>query len=297
VDISVVIPSYNTAGTIGKTLDALSRQVTTCSLEVIVVDCSETDDVAAICEKSGIVRLLREQERFNPGQGRNIGARAATGTLLVFVDADVHLAPDALQAALSYYQAGHFMFGGALELDETAATTASYLEHWFFNHEAQAGRPECPRANLSSALMIVERELFLSAGGFADIPRMQDTELSERMARRGVSLTFTPTVLAHQVQDSSMGQVLRKVRVNGRNLYFIRHGAASWLRNVAFFLLLPAMALAKVTRIVARHLRYQDARKRLVTIRLLPLLYWAGIEWMLGFYAALIFRGGISRSR
>lgn len=297
MDISVVIPSYNTAGTIGKTLDALSRQVTTGSFEVIVVDCSETDAVAAICEKSGLVRLVREQKRFNPGEGRNIGARAATGTLLVFVDADVHLAQDALEAALSYYQAGHFMFGGALELDETEATTASYLEHWFFNHEAQAGRPECPRANLSSALMVVERELFLSAGGFADIPRMQDTELSERMARRGVSLTFTPTVLAHQVQDSPMGQVLRKVRVNGRNLYFIRHGAASWLRNLGFFLLLPAMALAKVTRIVARHLRYQDARKRLVTVRLMPLLYWAGVEWMLGFYAALIFRGGISRQR
>jgi glycosyltransferase involved in cell wall biosynthesis len=297
VDISVVIPSYNTAGTIGRTLDALRQQVTSRSYEVVVVDCSEADEVATLCERSGIARVVRQGQRFNPGEGRNIGARAATGQLLVFVDADVRLAEDALDAAFRFYEGGHFMFGGALELDESDATTASYLEHYFFNHEAQARRPECSRANLSSALMIVERELFLSAGGFADIPRMQDTELSERMARRGVSLTFTPSVVAHQIQDSSMRQVLRKVRLNGRNLYFIRHADSSLLQNVGFFLLLPAMAFAKVTRIVLRHLRYQDRRKRAVTLRLLPLLYWAGLEWMLGFYAALIFRGGISQSR
>jgi len=297
VDLSVVIPSYNTALTIGKTLEALAAQATTATREVIVVDCSEDDAVAVVCERFPGVRVLRESRRFNPGEGRNIGAQAAQGQLLVFVDADVHLAPGALTAALDYYQAGHFMFGGALELDEAEATTASYLEHYFFNHEAQAGRPECPRANLSSALMVVERELFLSAGGFADIPRMQDTELSERMARRGVSLTFTPTVLAHQVQDSTLEQVLRKVRVNGQNVYFIRYADGSWLKSVAFFLLLPFLTLAKVSRIVWRHMRYQDARKRRIALRLTPLLYWAGGYWMAGFYSALIFRRGISQSR
>lgn len=297
LDLSVVIPSYNTASTIGKTLEALARQSTTRQREVIVVDCTADDSVALVCARFPTVRVLREAERFNPGEGRNIGARAATGRLLVFVDADVHLAEGALEAAMAYYEAGHFMFGGALELDESEATTASYLEHWFFNHEAQAGRPECPRQNLSSALMMVERELFSSAGGFADIPRMQDTELSERMARRGVTLTFTPTVFAHQVQDSTLSAVLRKVRLNGQNLYFIRYGEASWLRRALFFLLLPLMTVAKVTRIVLRHLKYQDARKRLVTLRLIPLLYWAGLHWMLGFYSALIFRRGISQSR
>jgi len=297
VDISVVIPSYNTAHTIGQTLEALARQTTTASREVVVVDCSPDDSVADVCRRFSDVRLIRETQRFNPGEGRNIGAKAASGQLLVFVDADVHLAPSALDAALAYYRAGHFMFGGALELEENGATTASFLEHYFFNHEAQASRPECPRANLSSALMVVERELFLGAGGFADIPRMQDTELSERMVGRGVSLMFTPTVLGHQVQDSALAQVLRKVRLNGQNLYFIRYANGSALRKVAFFFLLPVITCAKVTRIVLRHLRHQDARKRWITLRLVPLLYWAGVHWMVGFYDALLFRRGISRSR
>src|SRR6187455_602131 len=98
VDISVVIPSYNTARTIGETLDALARQVTSLSYEVVVVDCSETDEVQAICEKSAVARVVRERQRFNPGEGRNIGARAATGQVLVFVDADVRPAPDALES-------------------------------------------------------------------------------------------------------------------------------------------------------------------------------------------------------
>lgn len=297
MDISVVIPSYNTGETIGRTLDAILAQRSAPLTEVVVVDCSDSDLVVSLCQARSGVRVVRREARFNPGEGRNIGAAEARGRLLVFVDADVCLAPDALRAAWDYYQAGHSMFGGALELDETGADSASYLEHYFFNHEAQAGRPQCPRSNLSSALMVVERELFLGSGGFADIPRMQDTELSERMVRHGISLTFTPTVLAYQKQDSPLDKVLRKVRVNGQNLYFIRYGASSWPRKAAFFFLLPFVTLAKVTRIILRHLRYQDARKRRITLRLVPLLYWAGAHWMIGFYDGLLFQRGISTSR
>lgn len=297
MDISVVIPSYNTAATLGSTLEALEAQRDAPSYEIIVVDCSDDDSVERLAQEHRGVRVLRRTQRFNPGEGRNIGARQAQGQLLVFVDSDVTLRPDALRAASQFYARGNLMFGGALELDESGATAASYLEHYFFNHESQVGRPECPRANLSSALMAVDRDLFLSHGGFRDIPRMQDTELSERVREQGVSLRFTPTVVGYQVQDSPLSQVLKKVKLNGRNLYFIRYASKGAAYRWAFLVLLPVASFMKTSRIILRHLRYQDMRKRLITLRIAPLLGLAGMHWMLGFYDGILFQRGISRER
>lgn len=299
MNISVIIPSYNTAHTIGATLEALDRQQTALDYDIIVVDCSDDDAVARIIASTPKARCLRRDTRFNPGEGRNIGAEDATGELLVFVDADVVLDQSALANAWQFYQQGHCLFGGALELNEgQAPTIASYLEHYFFNHESQRQRPACDRTNLSSALMIVQRKLFLEAGGFKDIPRMQDTELTERLHRRGVNLKFCPAVVGFQIQDSPMNKVLRKIFINGQNLYSIRYRQdITVAKKLLFLCLLPLMASAKIARIIGRQLRYQDLRKRCITLLLVPLLLVSGIYWMLGFYNAILFDRGISQQR
>jgi glycosyltransferase involved in cell wall biosynthesis len=296
--ISVVLPSYNSEQYLPKTLTSLSNQDFAGEYEILVIDCSQGDQVERICASFPRVRFHREAERFNPGTGRNIGARLATGRLLVFLDTDVSLMSNALQQAWDYYEQGNKIFGGALELDRGASPSiASYLEHYFFNHESQQRRPTCARSNLSSALMLFDRELFLAQGGFSNIPRMQDTELTERVTRAGHTLTFRPSVVGLQIQDSPMDKVLKKILINGKNLYFIRYANSSWPRKVGFFLLLPVVSGAKVSRIVARHLRYQDAHGRMMTVALTPFLLWGGCYWMAGFYQSLIFGGGISSRR
>lgn len=299
MDISIVIPSYNTEDTIGATIAALQAQETSLELEIVLVDCSEHDRVEKIAAEFSKVQFVKREKRFNPGEGRNIGAEQAKGKLLVFVDSDVTLEKDALDNAWQYFQAGHQIFGGALELKEGAeATPASYLEHYFFNHESQKLRPGCERSNLSSALMLFERDVFLKEGGFKDIPRMQDTELTERLRANGYKLSFTPTVSGEQVQDSPMKKVLRKIFINGKNLYFIRYKKdMSSFKKLIFLLLLPLLSGLKITRIFFRHMRYQNFRKRIITILLIPLFIAASLVWMWGFYNAILFDEGISAER
>ena len=296
--ISVAIPSYNAQDQLRPTLNALVSQRCDFAYEIIVVDCSEHDLVKQLCAEYDGVRYHHESTRFNPGIGRNIGAKLASGELMVFVDSDVVLAPDALSQAWDYYQRGHAIFGGALELNEAHAKgAASYLEHYFFNHESQKGRPECDRANLSSALMIFQRELFLQVGGFKDIPRMQDTELTERMLAAGHALRFTPDVLGYQTQDSPMAKVLRKILIGGRNLYFIRYQQQGFAKKAALFLLLPFLSSFKILRIIARHFRYQSTHGRIVTLVISPLLFLGGLYWAVGLYRSMIFGGEISKKR
>lgn len=297
--ISIVLPSYNAQEHLPKTLASLCEQdFDPEQYEILVVDCSEHDLVEKVCAQFPRVTLRRESVRFNPGRGRNIGASHAKGKLLVFVDTDVSLNPDALRHAWAFYEQGHPIFGGALELDENAnPDVASYLEHFYFNHETQKGRPECQRNNLSSALMLFERELFLKVGGFTDIPRMQDTELTERLVRGGQTLMFCPRVLGFQIQDAPLNKVLRKILINGRNLYFLRYKDFSPPKKVAFALALPLLTSVKLTRIVGRQLLYQDNHGRLITLGLIPLLGVSGMYWMFGLYQSLFVGGGISTRR
>lgn len=298
-NISIVIPSYNAQDNLAITLAALGSQAFSGRFDVIVVDCSESDAVEKICAGFDFARCHREPERFNPGIGRNLGAERADGELLIFVDADVVLQDDALEQAWSFYRSGHKIFGGALELNEAKTVgVASYLEHYFFNHESQRGRPERPRANLSSALMAFQRALFLKKGRFKDIPRMQDTELTERMVSQGYELGFNPRFVGLQTQDSPMRKVLGKIMINGRNLYFIRYRDRSVAFKALIAALLPFVALAKVGRIILRHLLYQKTpRGKLITVGLIPLLIGAGGYWMLGFYRSLIGREEMSTRR
>lgn len=298
MELSVIIPSYNSQDHLPSTLKALTEQENCPDLEVFVVDCSEGDAVASLSASFQKVKLLRETTRFNPGIGRNIGAQQASGAALLFVDSDVVLEPQALRNAWTYYKQGHLIFGGALELNESKGKSpASFLEHFFFNHESQKGRPSCPRINLSSALMVVDRAVFASQGGFKDIPRMQDTEMTERLIKAGHKLSFTPDVVGLQTQDAPLAQVLRKVYINGKNLFFIRY--ASWPSSKRILLggLLPLLTTFKVMRIVARHLRYQGTRNRVVTVLLIPHLSVAGLYWMLGLYRSLLFGGEIDKKR
>jgi len=299
VDISVIIPSYNSSESLESTLSGLAAQSTSTTWEAIVVDCSSDDEVEKIARPFPFVRFEHRPERFDPGEGRNLGAALARGRLLVFCDSDVRPAPTALATAWKHYSDGLQIFGAALELHAAeGAGLAAHLEHYFFNHENLPRRPPAERRNLSSALLCFDAGLFRASGGFRDIPRMQDTELTERMRREGHSLRFCPDVLATQTQGSPLAAVLRKVLVNGQNWYYIRYQArTSWLRRLLFVALLPGICAAKVGRIILRNLIYQPPANTLHSLALIPALAACGCIWGLGLLHALTTQRGLSGLR
>jgi len=298
--LSIIIPSYCSEDNLNATLQALAAQCqpqAQLSAEIIVVDCSPNQKVDKICATYPAVRLIKQKQRFNPGGGRNIGAKAANGETLVFIDSDVVLEANALENIQQHSQAGKRVFGGALELSKNQKTNlSSYIEHYYFNHESQSTRSPTVRSNLSSALLVINRQVFLDAGGFSDIPRMQDTELTERLASHGEHLFFFPDVIGYQIQDSPLKKVFKKIFITGNNLYFLRFGQGrSWLFKALLFVLLPLMMLAKITRINLRNIRYKASPFMLFV--LCPSMYLCGLSWMFGYYKALLFDGGIASKR
>ena len=95
--VSVIIPLFNKKATVARAIDSALAQEDI-SVEVIVVDDGSSDSSNAVVQAFGDrVRLIRQQNA-GPSAARNHGARLATKSLLVFLDADDELLPDCLAA-------------------------------------------------------------------------------------------------------------------------------------------------------------------------------------------------------
>src|SRR6266511_3482136 len=93
--ISVIVPTWNEAKYLPALLASLQAQ-TAPPLEVIVADSGSTDGTPDLARAAGA--LVLEGGRKGPGEGRNRGARAARGDVLLFVDADCTVPPELLSA-------------------------------------------------------------------------------------------------------------------------------------------------------------------------------------------------------
>ncbi len=93
--VSIVLPTLNEAKLLGATLAQFPPELRRMlGLELIVSDGGSTDDTLAIAA-TGADRVVRHDggSRQTIGAGRNAGAKAATGDVLIFLDADARL-PD-----------------------------------------------------------------------------------------------------------------------------------------------------------------------------------------------------------
>ncbi|MEO0395070.1 MAG: glycosyltransferase family 2 protein [Cyanobacteria bacterium P01_A01_bin.137] len=100
--VSVIIPLYNKAPFIRRTVESILAQSIT-DLEVVVVDDGSTDGSGEIVEgiDDSRIRLVR-QDNQGPGAARNRGLALATGDYVTFLDADDEWLPNFLTVTLQH---------------------------------------------------------------------------------------------------------------------------------------------------------------------------------------------------
>lgn len=102
-NVSVIIPAYRAAATIGRAVRSVLTQ-TTPAAEVLVVDDGSPDDlVAALAEFGEQVTLLRKTNG-GAASARNLGIEMASGNLIAFLDADDYWEPTKLERQLEAFE-------------------------------------------------------------------------------------------------------------------------------------------------------------------------------------------------
>ena len=108
VDVSVVIPVYNSKNTITRALDSVLKQKVL-PKEIVLVDDKSTDDSVDIIIKyierykgSIEIRLIQLEHNSGPAKARNTGWENATGRFIGFLDSDDSWHPQKLEVQYGY---------------------------------------------------------------------------------------------------------------------------------------------------------------------------------------------------
>lgn len=130
--ISIILPAKNEAEGLRRTLPALRARFP--DAELLVVDDGSTDDTAAVAAGAG-ARVLSSPYSMGNGAAIKRGARAASGEVLVFMDADGQHAAEHVPALLARLDDGYDMVVGARSR-EGQANLQRGLANAFYNRLA-----------------------------------------------------------------------------------------------------------------------------------------------------------------
>ena len=181
-DIAAIVPAFNAAATLAPCLKAL-RALQPPPDEIIVYDDGSSDETSVIARYHGVTLIRNDGAPRGPAAGRNAGALATRADLLLFIDADVVIAPTALGRLMKgMSDAGAVAaFGSYDDRPSSVRTAALYgnLRHHFV-HQNNAG----PASTFWSGIGLIRRDLFLEFGGFDTSyarPSIEDVELGIRL--------------------------------------------------------------------------------------------------------------------
>lgn len=95
MDVSVVIPTFNRDDTVERCLKAIRTSRVMRQVEIVVVDTGSTDRTVEVARR--FADLLVSSPRRNTALARNKGASVASNEILMFIDSDVFVEPDAIE--------------------------------------------------------------------------------------------------------------------------------------------------------------------------------------------------------
>lgn len=125
MDISVIMPCYNSAQTINQTLNSILEQKTKYNFEIVIIDDGSSDNTVDIVKRQmdshPNIRLFFQKHKFQ-AEARNLGIAKATGKYLMFSDADDLYRPRFIETMGDLIQTNQLVIAG-IEKQFSSGTT------------------------------------------------------------------------------------------------------------------------------------------------------------------------------
>jgi GT2 family glycosyltransferase len=190
MSISVIVPVYNNPQDLVECVAAIEASAPR-GTEIIVVDDASTDDTALVAVASG-ARVFKLEKNSGPAAARNHGAGHARGEILMFVDADVVLAPGAIERITRVFEAQPDLAAvfGSYDAKPRAPELLSQYRNLLHHFVHQNGNPDA--ATFWAGCGAIRRSAFEQVGGFDEKrfpqPSIEDIELGYRLRIAGYKI-------------------------------------------------------------------------------------------------------------
>ncbi len=205
--VSIVMPARNEAAVIGEVVASAKRACP--QAEILVVDDGSDDDTGRLAAEAG-AKVLRHPVSLGNGAAVKAGARAATGDVLVLMDADGQHDPGDIARLLQRLDDGFDMAVGARD-SGSHANLGRRLANGVYNRFASriSGHDI---ADLTSGFRAAKIELFrrflyLLPNGFS-----YPTTITMAFLRAGFPIDFVPIKAARRIGKSHIRPLTDGVR-------------------------------------------------------------------------------------
>lgn len=186
--IAVIIPTLNEDTTVASTLTETARLPVK---EIVVVDGGSTDRtvalVQAFCQREPRARWMTTPA--GRALQMNAGAKGCGGDVLLFLHADTRLPADAI-AAVESALTDPATVGGRFDVRFDRPSWWGAVIARLMNE-----RSRWTGIATGDQAIFVRREVFERIGGFAEMPLMEDIDLSRRLKRVGRIAALRDTVV------------------------------------------------------------------------------------------------------
>jgi glycosyltransferase involved in cell wall biosynthesis len=207
--VSIVIPVAGGGDRLRRCLASVDAAEPAADEVIVVADgCAESAEIA----RSGGARVVSLDARSGPAQARNVGAAAASGDVLFFLDADVEIAIDAVEQVRSTFDAEPSLDALFGSYDDAPAEPnfLSQYKNLLHHYVHQRGRENA--STFWAGCGAVRRAVFASRGGFDeryDRPSIEDIELGYRLRAAGHRIALRKDLRVKHLKRWTVASLLR----------------------------------------------------------------------------------------
>lgn len=263
--LTAIVPAYNEAGTVGETVESLLSQSRPPGRVLVADDCS-TDETAKVAEAAGATVVRPPLNTGSKAGAQTFALEAVETDLVMAVDADTTLAPDAIERLIGCFDDREVAAACGFVLPRRVRTIwerGRYIEYmlafsFFKRIQDHLGKPL-----ISSGCFSIYRTRELrEAGAWSTRTMAEDMDLTWTLYAKDLKVRFLPEAVSYPIEPHSfgfMGKQLRRwshgfvqnVRLHWRavlELGYLRSIVAVgfWdavLASLAYLVLLPLLAV------------------------------------------------------
>lgn len=212
--VTVIVPAYNEEAGIASTINSLLAS-THQLLQIIVVDDGSEDRTSEIARSIPDRRItVIRQSNAGKAAALNTGLRHATCDIVVMVDADTVLEPDAISIliqGLAHSAVGAVSGNTKVGNRKRLLGRWQHLEYVFgFNLDRRMFDVlEC-MPTVPGAIGAFRREVLMGVGGVSDDTMAEDTDLTMAIARAGWRVVYEERAIAWTEVPVSLRQLWRQ---------------------------------------------------------------------------------------
>jgi cellulose synthase/poly-beta-1,6-N-acetylglucosamine synthase-like glycosyltransferase len=213
--LTVIIPAFNEAESLADTIQSLRAQ-TVRPREILVVDDCSTDATGEVARRLGVQVQRPERNTGSKAGAQTFALDRVTTPLVMALDADTMLAPDAIERLLPAFARAETAAACGFVVPRHVHTIwerGRYIEYLFAFTFYKRVQEVYGKPLISSGCYSMYRTGVLRAmGGWSNRTMAEDMDLTWSLYQRGWEVRFVPDAVCYPIEPRTLGFLAKQLR-------------------------------------------------------------------------------------